>query len=124
MSSPSYSLLSYSLNNPNASLIRGVIAQSPAVRTTRPIPAYILSMMSVVSYVPAAGRYTQESELDLSSLKEEEAKEITDNPLLHQMITLRLVRDIVHHQNELEERAKEFKTPVLVAHAFGDTVSI
>jgi hypothetical protein len=76
----------------------------------------------MVSVFPVAGRYTQSSDLDLSSLTKEEAAEIINNPLLHRMISLKLVSDIVEAQADLVERSGEFMTPVLIAHAVGDKV--
>lgn len=116
-------MLKYALADHEPRLrVDGIIAQSSAIRTINPIPPHIVTVLSVVSLVPRIGRYTHHTKLDLSDLSEAEAQEILENPLLHRMICLRLVKDIVDAQREIQARLDEYDMPMLIAHAENDKV--
>ncbi|KAL3894200.1 MAG: hypothetical protein SGCHY_005412 [Lobulomycetales sp.] len=117
-------MLKYALADHEPRLrVDGIIAQSSAIRTINPIPPHIVTVLSVVSLVPRIGRYTHHTKLDLSDLSEAEAQEILENPLLHRMICLRLVKDIVDAQREIQARLDEYDMPMLIAHAENDKIT-
>jgi alpha-beta hydrolase superfamily lysophospholipase len=63
-------MLSYALNHPHQ--FQGVIAQSPAIQPTMPIPSTddILKIAEVIDTFPSLGWYTIETKLDVGDLSE------------------------------------------------------
>ncbi|KAJ3066501.1 hypothetical protein HDU99_003831 [Rhizoclosmatium hyalinum] len=102
--------------------LRGVIAQAPAIAPGKPVPWLIKIIANWLGGFDLFGRYTENNQLELDGLCSDEGvvRDYLRDPLVHGMISLRLVKDMLQHAHTLITFAKQFTTPLIVYHAFSD----
>ncbi|KAJ3015333.1 UNVERIFIED_CONTAM: hypothetical protein HDU68_012772 [Siphonaria sp. JEL0065] len=100
--------------------LRGIISQAPALATPKPIPWLIKIAAKLLG--GWLGWIVQPNALDLDGLCSYEpvVHAYLKDPLVHGLISLRLLKDMLVHGELMKRVARTFSTPVIVYHAHGD----
>ncbi|KAJ3061216.1 hypothetical protein HDU98_002864 [Podochytrium sp. JEL0797] len=101
--------------------LRGVISQAPALSLPKPVP-FLARILATWFGAGWLGKIVQPNELELNGLCSSETviQDYLKDPLVHGMISLRLVRDMLVHSELLKRLSKRFTTPLIIYHSEGD----
>jgi len=113
-------VLNYALRrHPQAA---GVIASSPALKTTQSVPSWKIWAGKFLSN--RAPSFTLSNGLDRSGLSRDAAviKAYCDDPLVHDRVSARLGTDLLESGEWALSHAEEFRLPLLLVHGSQDRI--
>ncbi|KAJ3391331.1 hypothetical protein HDU92_009098 [Lobulomyces angularis] len=102
----------------------GIVSQASALKSHTPIPMWVKIALSLAT-VNAFGRYTDGNRLELNgvSTSKEEIQKYLDDPLVHEKISLRLVKDLTDTADKLRKFSPNFKHPIFLVHSKSDILT-
>jgi alpha-beta hydrolase superfamily lysophospholipase len=103
--------------------LRGIIATSPGLEPTIPVPAYKIFLAKVMNRIMPA--FTLENGLDLDGLSRDKAvvTRYINDPLVHKMVSASLGMDILTKGAWVSARVDEFRVPILIVHGTQDRIA-
>ncbi|KAJ3345513.1 hypothetical protein HDU83_004020 [Entophlyctis luteolus] len=101
--------------------LRGCISQAPALGPGTPVN-WILVLI-VKWFGGILGKFTQPNGLQIGGLCSSESviRAYLRDPLVHNLVSFRMGRDMFQHSEFLAKCAAQFKTPLIMYHSIKDT---
>jgi alpha-beta hydrolase superfamily lysophospholipase len=103
--------------------LRGIIATSPGLEPSIPVPAYKVMLAKIMNKLMPA--FTLENGLDLDGLSRD--KQVVtmykNDPLVHKMVSASLGMDILTRGAWISARVQEFCVPILILHGTQDRIA-
>jgi len=101
----------------------GVIATSPAIRTATPPPSSQITLAKIMNKVRPAMQMANGLALDGLARDPEVIRAYTNDPLVHNKISVRLALEMLQAGEWALEHAAEFPVPLLLVHGTADRLT-
>ncbi len=103
--------------------IAGVVATSPALRVTNPLPAVQVALAKVMNKLQPGLQMANGLALDGLARDPEVVRAYTSDPLVHNKISVRLAMGMLQAGEWALEHAAEFPLPLLLVHGSADKLT-
>jgi alpha-beta hydrolase superfamily lysophospholipase len=103
--------------------ITGVIATSPAIRTATPPPSSQLTLAKIMNRIRPGMQMANGLALDGLARDPEVIRAYTNDPLVHNKISVRLALEMLQAGEWALAHAAEFPLPLLLAHGSADQLT-
>ena len=103
--------------------VAGVVATSPAIRTATPPPSSQITLARIMNKVRPAMQMANGLALDGLARDPEVIRAYTNDPLVHNKISVRLALEMLQAGEWALEQAAEFPVPLLLVHGTADKLT-